>query len=148
MYLLFLSRGISWSLGKLLLLNYPIPPTNSPSLSLLLFLLLYPPPYQTLHSISLVSLLHSVTSLSNTFSSGLTPGTQYIISVSVDGGCGLGEAVANTTHTLESPPGQPVVTIATVSNSSVALQLSEPIQPNGHIIGFMVSELITQGLPP
>ena len=69
----------------------------------------------------------------------LIPGTNYDVTIRTDGGCGSGEPVAMTTTTLEALPGPPVISIATVSASSVAIQLKEPLMPNGVITGFMVS---------
>ncbi|CAI8013798.1 Receptor-type tyrosine-protein phosphatase delta [Geodia barretti] len=68
----------------------------------------------------------------------LIPGTNYDVTIRTDGGCGSGEPVAMTTTTLEALPGPPVISIATVSASSVAIQLKEPLMPNGVITGFMV----------
>ena len=69
----------------------------------------------------------------------LIPGTNYDVTIRTDGGCGSGEPVTMTTTTLEAPPGPPMISIATVSASSVAIQLKEPLNPNGFITGYMVS---------
>jgi hypothetical protein len=68
----------------------------------------------------------------------LIPGTNYDVTIRTDGGCGSGEPVTMTTTTLEAPPGPPMISIATVSASSVAIQLKEPLNPNGFITGYMV----------
>lgn len=77
--------------------------------------------------------------LCSVWSPGLTPGTMYDVTVTADGGCGMGDPVTMTTTTQEAPPGPPVISIATVSAYSVAIQLKEPVMPNGVITGFMVS---------
>ena len=50
-----------------------------------------------------------------------------------------------STMTDEAPPGPPVISIATVSASSVAVQLKNPVQPNGIITGFKVYTGVNNG---